>query len=78
METKNCGNCKWLTGGVEAHHRKKDGAIKARYRFTMFACTVPFSWPERAPACIRFSLQDRTFMAPYYGVECAFHEPYSP
>ena len=71
---KCCGSCKWLTGGIEAHHRKKDGTVKERYRFSMFQCSVPFYMPERVPACIRFQASDRTYMAPYYGTECAFHE----
>jgi hypothetical protein len=71
----NCGNCKWLTGGVEPHHRKKDGEMKQRYNHTVFTCTVPFTMPA-APACMDKATTHRRMMAPYYGEGCAFHAPY--
>jgi hypothetical protein len=73
---RNCGSCKWLTGGVDPKHRKKDGTMKERYRFTVFECSVPFNVPK-VPACMErnFSAGRRSMMAPYYGENCSFWEP---
>lgn len=73
----SCGTCKWLTGGVEPQHRKKDGAMKQRYNFTVFSCTVPFDPPTKIPACFEINIHERRMMAPYYGEGCPFHEPYA-
>lgn len=69
-----CGSCKWLTGGIEPHHLKKDGTVKERYNYTMFTCSVPFDPPKKIPACFELDLKERRWMAPSYGVGCPFHE----
>ena len=72
----NCGNCKWLTGGVGPHHRKNDGTMKQRYRYIVFSCSVPFDPPKAVPACFSVKVQERRMMAPYYGEGCPFHSPF--